>query len=137
MSSYRKPTAICDGKNFFVDPDWWESLSPEERKGVRLHEEMHIEISNRFRVTMSELNELADYYKEQALSAYSQQLERFAADEDMLDVFSDDCFDHLMVADLVRDGELDEARRRLRSMDTVARYNCPDKVYDFLFPVPG
>jgi hypothetical protein len=42
MSSYGKPTAICDGKNFFVDPDWWESLSPKEREGVRLHEKMHI-----------------------------------------------------------------------------------------------
>jgi len=38
MSSYGKPMAICDGKNFFVDPDWWENLSPEERETVRRHE---------------------------------------------------------------------------------------------------
>jgi len=49
MSSYGKPTAICDGKNFFVDPDWWESLSPEERKGVRLHGDLHIKIADRLR----------------------------------------------------------------------------------------
>ena len=49
MGNHGKPTAICDGENFFVDPDWWESLSPQERKGVREHERLHIAVSERMR----------------------------------------------------------------------------------------
>lgn len=35
-------TAAVDGINFFWNPDWFDSLTPEERKGVLMHELWHI-----------------------------------------------------------------------------------------------
>ena len=40
--STKVPTAAVDGINFYWNPDWFDSLTPEERKGVLMHELWHI-----------------------------------------------------------------------------------------------
>ena len=85
---------------------------------------------------MTTLELLANHYEEQALKTYTRQQEMWAHDEGMLDMFAGDYNDHLCVAHFVREGQLDKARHHLWMMDTAARDECPDRVYDVLYPDP-
>ena len=89
MSSYGKPMTICDGKNFFVDPDWWENLSPEERENVRRHEKLHIAAAE-----VSKFNDAVRMFTESDFSDGSGPWTcGFTREEahDLLDDFWDDC----------------------------------------------
>jgi len=85
------------------------------------------------------LVQLADYYEQEALRTFERQQDlwsngRSGPDLAMLDMFEGDYNDHLTVAHFVRQGLLDKARHYLWRMDTAARDQCPDKVYDVLYP---
>jgi len=80
------------------------------------------------------LVQLADYYDKHAWEVWFCQQNQWSDDEDMLDMFEGDYNDHLTVAHFVRQGLLDKARHYLWRMDTAARDQCPDKVYDVLYP---
>jgi hypothetical protein len=77
---------------------------------------------------------LADHYEDHALKVFERQQDFWSDDDDMLDMFEGDYNDHLYVANFVRRGLLDKARHYLWRMDTAAREECPDKVYDVLYP---
>ena len=77
------------------------------------------------------LVQLADYYDKHAWEVWFCQQNQWSDDEDMLE---GDYNDHLTVAHFVRQGLLDKARHYLWRMDTAARDQCPDKVYDVLYP---
>ncbi|MEK9818860.1 MAG: hypothetical protein VW443_04705 [Pseudomonadales bacterium] len=83
---------------------------------------------------MTNFNELADHYEDHALKVFERQQDFWSDDEDMLDMFEGDYNDHLTVAHFVRQGLLDKARHYLWRMDTAAREECPDRVYDVLYP---
>ncbi len=43
-------TAATDGKNLFINPGFWMSLTPDERIGVLAHEVLHVALSHMTRV---------------------------------------------------------------------------------------
>ena len=83
---------------------------------------------------LCEYSVLADHYEQEALRTFERQRDIWADDEGMLDMIRGDYNDHLTVAGYVRAGQLDRARHKLWMMDTVAREECPDKVYAVLYP---
>jgi len=81
--------AIYHRNHFFVDPDWWESLSPEERENVRRHEELYIAATE-----MSESNDAVRMFTESDFSDGSGPWTcGFTREQahDLLDDFWDDC----------------------------------------------
>jgi soluble cytochrome b562 len=82
-------------------------------------------------------------YNQKSLSEMAKQVYQVAkdwqregdsADEDMQGAYDSDAKDLNGIGLLIQTGKLDEARQKVRNLDTIVRDQVPDDVWDFLFP---